>query len=297
MNNYLCIDVGGSSMKCAIIDDEAQILTRQSIKTPDTLDKMYQAMKECFEGYQEYHPKGLALSMPGAVDSETGVIGGASAIDYIHGPNIKKDLETLLNVRVELENDANCAALAEAWKGSASDVDDSLFIVSGSGIGGAVVKDKRIHKGKHLHGGEFGYMIAEFDYDTYHMDTWSWIGSTVAVVKSVAATLGVDPDTLDGKEIFDHYKENENYFKAVDKYYFALAKGIYNLQYAYDPEKIVIGGAISVREDLLDEINVRLDLIFKNFYHAHIRPLVCTCTYHNDANMIGALYHYLTKNS
>lgn len=297
MKNYLCIDVGGTSLKCAIIDEEANILQQKSIKTPDTLEEMYQGIKDCFDSYQEYNPLGLALSMPGAVDSDSGVIGGASAIDYIHGPNIKKDLEALLNVTVELENDANCAALAEVWKGAASDVDDCLFIVSGSGIGGAVVKDKRIHKGKHLHGGEFGYMIADFNFDTQYIDTWSWLASTVAVVKNVAKELGVDYKTLDGREVFDNYKTNPSYFKAVDRYYWAMAKGIYNLQYAYDPEKIVIGGAVSSRKDLVDEINERLDKIFEFITIAHIRPVVLTCHYNNDANMIGALYHFLTKNS
>ena len=111
----------------------------------------------------------MALSLPGAVDSETGIIGGSSALDYIHGPNIKEELEKRLQVRVEMENDANCAALAEVWKGAASDVNDCCFIVSGTGIGGAVVKNKRIHKGQHLHGGEFGYMIADFNFETKEM--------------------------------------------------------------------------------------------------------------------------------
>ena len=171
------------------------------------------------------------------------------------------------------------------------------FIVSGSGIGGAVIKDKCIHKGKHIHGGEFGYMIAQFDYDTYEMNTWSWVGSTLWAVRNAAKELGVDYTSLDGKEVFDHYNDNPAYFKAVDKYYWAMAIGIYNLQYAYDPEKIVIGGAISSRDDLLDEINQRLDKIFEYVTIAAIRPVVLTCQYHNDANMIGALYHFLSKNS
>lgn len=75
------------------------------------------------------------------------------------------------------------------------------------------------------------------------------------------------------------------------------AIGIYNLQYAYDPEKIVIGGEISSRDDLLDAINQRLDKIFEYVTIAAIRPVVLTCQYHNDANMIGALYHFLSKNS
>ena len=77
----------------------------------------------------------------------------------------------------------------------------------------------------------------------------------------------------------------------------SIANGIYNLQYAYDPEKIVIGGGISMRDDLIDEINQRLDVIFKTFTHAHVRPIILTCQYHNDANLIGALFHYLTKST
>ena len=297
MKNYLVIDVGGTSMKCAVLDEDANIKEITTIKTPLTLEDMYQKIKECFDSFLEYDIQGLALSMPGAVDSETGIIGGASAIDYIHGPNIKSDLEKKLGVCVEMENDANCAALAEVFKGAASDVNDCCFIVSGTGIGGAVVKNKRIHTGKHLHGGEFGYMIAEFDFDSKEMYTWSDIGSTVAVVKSVAKQLNVDVETLNGKDIFDHYHDNSIYEKAVDKYYFTLAKGIYNLQYAYDPEKIVIGGAISIREDLLDEVNQRLDVIFDSVKIAKIRPVVLTCQFHNEANLIGALYHFLTKRS
>ena len=284
-------------MKCALLDEKGTFLDTKSIPTPDTLEKMYQSMKECFDGYSEYSIEGLALSMPGAVDSDTGIIGGASALDYIHGPNIKQDLEELIHVPVELENDANCAALAEVWKGASSDVDDCLFIVIGTGIGGAVVKNRRIHKGVHLHGGEFGYMIADFDFEKKKMNTWSEIGATVAVVKSVAKELNVDYRTLDGKEIFDHYHDNEVYEKAVDKFYYTLAKGIYNLQYAYDPQKIVIGGGISVRDDLLDEMNKRLDEIFEYVTIAKIRPVVLTCQYHNEANILGALYHFLTKNT
>lgn len=282
-------------MKYAVCNEIGDILENGSKVTPDTLEAMYQVIEDVFSMFDGL--QGLALSMPGAVDSDTGVIGGSSALDYIHGPNIKKDLEALLHVRVELENDANCAALAEVWKGAASDVDDCCFIVSGTGIGGAVVKKKRIHKGKHLHGGEFGYMIADFNFETKEMETWSHVGSTVAVVRAVAKAKGVDVHTLNGKDIFDHYLEDEDYKKAVDKFYYVLANGIYNLQYAYDPEKIVIGGGISVRDDLLDEVNQRLDVIFSRFTHAKIRPVVLTCQYHNDANLLGALYHFLTTNS
>lgn len=295
MENYLAIDVGGTALKIGLLTEDGDILKSDSKKTPKTLEAFYQLIEDTFHEYKGV--KGLALSLPGAVDSERGIIGGSSALDYIHGPHIKEDLEKRLNVRVEMENDANCAALAEVWKGAASDVDDCCFIVSGTGIGGAVVKNKRIHKGQHLHGGEFGYMIADFNFETKEMETWSHVGSTVAVVRAVAKAKGVDVSTLDGREIFDHYHEDSDYEKAVDKFYYVLANGIYNLQYAYDPQKIIIGGGISVRDDLLDEVNQRLDVIFSHFTHAKIRPVVLTCQYHNDANLLGALYHYLTIHS
>ena len=295
MENYLAIDVGGTALKIGLLTEEGEILESDSKKTPKTLDAFYQIIEDTFHEYEGV--KGLALSLPGAVDSETGIIGGSSALDYIHGPNIKEELEKRLQVRVEMENDANCAALAELWKGAASDVNDCCFIVSGTGIGGAVVKNKRIHKGQHLHGGEFGYMIADFNFETKEMKTWSDVGSTVAVVRAVAKAKGVDVASLDGRDIFDHYHEDSDYEKAVDKYYYVLANGIYNLQYAYDPQKIIIGGGISVRDDLLDEVNQRLDVIFHRFKHAKIRPVVLTCQYHNDANLLGALYHFLTIHS
>lgn len=295
MENYLAIDVGGTALKIGLLTEEGEILESDSKKTPKTLDAFYQIIEDTFHEYEGV--KGLALSLPGAVDSETGIIGGSSALDYIHGPNIKEELEKRLQVRVEMENDANCATLAEVWKGAASDVNDCCFIVSGTGIGGAVVKNKRIHKGQHLHGGEFGYMIADFNFETKEMKTWSDVGSTVAVVRAVAKAKGVDVASLDGRDIFDHYHEDSDYEKAVDKYYYVLANGIYNLQYAYDPQKIIIGGGISVRDDLLDEVNQRLDVIFHRFKHAKIRPVVLTCQYHNDANLLGALYHFLTIHS
>lgn len=232
----LGIDVGGTSVKYATCDEKGHLFDKGSFKTPDTLEDMYQAIETI---YKERDVDGIALSMPGAVASDEGVIYGASAIDYIHGPNIKKDLEERLQTRVELENDANCAALAEVWLGAAKDNQDCCFVVCGTGIGGAVIKDKKIHKGQHLHGGEFGYMINNFDADSLEFNFWS-LDSTVAIVKGVEKELG---ETYDGRYIFDHANENEVFKKYVNRFYYALAVGIYNIQYSYDPEVIIIGGA------------------------------------------------------
>ncbi|MGX8680861.1 MAG: ROK family protein, partial [bacterium] len=237
---------------------------------------------------------GIALSMPGAVDSDRGIIGGASALDYIHGPCIKKDLEDRCHVPVEMENDANCAALAEVWLGSAKEVNDACFVVVGTGVGGAVIKDRRIHKGIHLHGGEFGYMIAAYDLekgDFYHWSTFSTIG----ILKGVARDLQIPEESLSGQEIFDQADVHPVYGKHVDRFYYALAMGIYNIQYAYDPEVIIIGGGVSERPDLLEQIDCRLDRIFASITDAHIRPTIKKCQFGNSAGIIGAIYHLMTK--
>ena len=195
MKKYLAFDVGGTSVKYAVVNEEGGVSSSNKFKTPDTLEKMYQEIENVAHEYQDV--EGIALSMPGAVDSDGGIIYGSSAIDYIHGPNIKEDLKQRLNKDVEFENDANCAALAEVWKGVACHENDCCFIVSGTGIGGAVIKDRHVHHGNALHGGEFGYMIMRYDQDEKKYYTWSDDGSTVAVTKRVAKELGVDYHTLD----------------------------------------------------------------------------------------------------
>lgn len=295
MKKYLAFDVGGTAVKYAVVDEDGQIENRQKFAIPENIEGMYQEIVKVHE--QNKDVEGIALSMPGAVDSDDGIIYGSSAIDYIHGPNIKKDLEKMTGKSVELENDANCAALAEVWKGAARNEQDCCFIVSGTGIGGAVIKDRHVHHGNALHGGEFGYMIMRYSPHEQKYYTWSDDGSTVAVTKRIAKELGVDYHTIDGKEVFDHADQNPVYQKYVDKFYQTLAMGIYNLQYAYDPSMIIIGGAISARKELLDKVNEQLDAIFVQLTHAKVRPNIKVCEFGNDANMIGAVYHFMQRRS
>lgn len=115
----------------------------------------------------------MAISAPGAVDSVVGTIGGSSELPYIHGPNFKVILNKMTNLPIEIENDANCAALGECWGGAAMDANDSAFVVCGTGIGGALIKDKKIHTGIHKHGGEFGYCFIDIEVVNKKYLSWS----------------------------------------------------------------------------------------------------------------------------
>lgn len=291
MENYLVFDFGGTSIKYGVLNNKGDVVEKNSFITPkEDLEKLYSEIESVYKNLP-YEIKGVALSCPGAVNSETGIIAGVSAIPYIHGPNIIKDLEERLGVPVEIENDANCAALAEVWLGEAKENSDVAFVIMGSGIGGAIIKDKKLHKGNALQAGEFGIMYFQKEDGTPGL--WGEV-STVRFAKKVSKILGKD---IDGIELFRLAEEEKNpiVIQEIEKWYGDIAKGLLTIQYVYDPEKIIIGGAISEREDLIENINKNLKWLTSHFKEMTVFPEVKCCTFKNDANLIGALYNFLQK--
>jgi predicted NBD/HSP70 family sugar kinase len=294
----MVFDVGGSSIKYSLMNEKGLFLEKSSLPTPrEGLDTFIDTIDSIVKDFQAKHPlQGIALSMPGAVDIESGIIYGASAIPYVHGPNIKMLLQERTKLPVELENDANCASLAEGWIGAAKDISDFICIVIGTGIGGAVVLDKKIRHGKNLHGGEFGFMIMEDYLEQPLGASWSSLSATGGLIKLVAKRKEMDPGLLNGKKVFEMADSgDEEVQDEIKKFIKRLAVGILNLQYAIDPEKILIGGAISERQDIVDGINETLNQMKNNVYQLTVK--VERCQFGNDSNLIGALYHFLQRKS
>lgn len=300
MKNYIVFDVGGSAVKFAVMNEEGDFLEKGSYPSaPHDFEKFKENLiAVALEHKDKYQVEGIAFSLPGGVDSEKGIIGGSSALPCIHGPNFKEVFGEATGLPVEMENDANCAALGEVWKGAAKDNQDVMFLVIGTGIGGAIVKERKIHKGAHLHGGEIGYMVlnvAEKNGKPF-FQTWSKIAAMWSLINRVAKIKGDRPDEWNGKKVFAAAEAgDEDCIKEIDHFFLYIAQGIYNIQYVYDPEKIIIGGAISSRADLLDQINQRLDIVLESVGFANVRPTLEICHYQNDANLIGALFHYLEQ--
>lgn len=297
MANYMVYDVGGSAVKWSIITNEGKILKSGKLGIAKTVEKFFDELTENINILsEEFIIEGIAISAPGAVDSESGEIKSKSAIPYIYGVNFKEVLTQKTGLNVEIENDANCAALGECWLGAAKDNADSAFIVCGTGIGGAIVKDRRIHTGSNMHGGEFGFCIVDCDINTNRLLSWSDVGSTFALVKAIANRKGIDINKFDGKKAFDLYDlGDEVAIEEVNKFFTYMAVGIINIQYTYDPETIILGGAISEREGIIDEINKKvLEILSRNDF-AKVVPKIRKCEYGNDANKLGALYNYMQK--
>jgi len=300
MKNFMVFDVGGTSVKYAVINEDGEFLTKGDFPSSQyDFEKFKQdILSITFENKEKYNVAGIAFSCPGGVDSETGFIGGASALPCIHGPNFKEIFGEATGLQVEVENDANCAALGEVWKGAAKNNQNVLFTIIGTGIGGAIIKDRKIHKGANLHGGEIGYMILNVRNvnGEHEFRTWSHLAATGALVKSVAEAKGVNQSELNGRKIFEAAEAGDEVCsEAIDNFYLYLAQGIFNIQYVFDPEKIIIGGGISSRDDLIDQINKKLDLIIGSLKIAKVRPVIESCQFKNDANLLGALFHYFQR--
>lgn len=286
----LAFDVGGSSVKYAVVKKDGTIGEKGSFKTPEDLEGFYKGLQQVKEKLAAEHKiRGAAFSMPGAVDDERGIIGGASAIPYIHDFTIKKALEKILELPVTMENDANCAALGEVWLGAAKDKKDVAFLVIGSGVGGALVKNGHIHHGAHLHGGEFGFMVVDEEGTIL-----SEAASTENMVRHCEQMKGEPEGSLDGKKVFAMADDGDADAKlAIKQMIEQLARAIYNIQYSYDPECFVIGGGVSAREDFVPAIDAAVNKILEKVRIARVRPDVRQAKFGNDANLLGAVYHFL----
>ena len=294
--NYLAIDIGGTSIKVAIVNDQGNLIDKASYKTPqDSYEALLKTIKSIIVDYKStYKIAGIGFAIPAATDTVKGIIKSKGSLKYIKDKKIVDDLKATEDLPMIIENDANCAALAEVWLGSAKVNNDIVFLIIGTGIGGALIHNRKVVSGANLFAGEFGYGIHNFNYDDMSGDIWSLTGATQILVEKAAKVLGAEYDSLNGKKVFQLAHEgNEALMKLIDEFYFTLAIGIHNIQYYIDPEKIILGGGISQREDLIKEINNRLRIVYKKLSIDEIFPNLDTCTFNNDANLLGAVYNYI----
>ncbi|MFD2705743.1 ROK family protein [Salibacterium lacus] len=290
MKEYTAFDIGGSFIKYGIVTENGDLREQDKMETPDSFEVLIQRITDIVHRHPD--STGIAVSAPGAVSDE-GIIYGISALRYLHGPNIKHRLEEKTGLPVLIENDGNCAGAAEIWQGTAQGKKDVLTVVIGTGIGGTVIKEGRTHKGANLHGGEFGFMLLG-NPDTGRLESWSQLAATRALTRYAEREKGVEADTLTGEQVFELADEGDPVcVKAVDRFYRFLALGLYNLQYIYDPELILIGGGVSAREELVRCINEKLDDLLREAPVGTIRPALDVCHFRQYANLLGAVYRFI----
>ncbi|WP_265668515.1 ROK family protein [Lactobacillus amylovorus] len=278
--NLAAIDIGGTTIKIATWKDN-QLQDKHAIDTPKDLNGFYKALtEEVNKIKKDTKIEGVAISSPGAVNKKTGIIGGSSAIPYIHNFKIVDELEKRFGLPVSVENDANSAALGELAEGSGKGCDSMAFFVIGTGIGGALIINQKVWHGAHLFGGEFGYMIMG-------AHTLSELASPVAMANRYNERTGKH---LDGKTIFELADKDDPV--ASDErqtLIHALAVAIYNIQHSFDPEKIVLGGGISNNPELIPLLNKEIDRLRDDLDLVTLKPDIVLCKLKSDANLRGAV--------
>lgn len=302
MRKFISFDVGGTNIKYGIVLENGEIIKKDKFKTNPNGNKVLEDLCNVInEAKASESVEGVAFSMPGFIDVKTGELKTAGALFDLYGLNLKEYIESKTGLRTELDNDVNCVALAEKWLGNGVESENFLCMTIGTGIGGAIVMNNKLHRGNGFFAGEFGYMLTAAPFqDNKFNPTLSTTGSVYyAIRKKYAELTGNDLEAISGEEVFARAENNDKQATTViEEFYKNLAIGIYNLIFIFNPEKVLIGGGISARPELIERIKLNISrLIAANPSLSEINlddiVEIEKCHFNNDSGLIGALYHFL----
>ncbi|MBF0778784.1 ROK family protein [Streptococcus cuniculi] len=289
MKTYVAIDIGGTSIKYGLIAENDQLIERHEMPTeahkggPAILEKV----AEIVSGYLEtVSLSGICVSSAGMVNPDKGEIfyAGPQIPNYA-GTQFKKDLEARFGVPCEIENDVNCAGLAEVISGRGKGAKVAVCLTVGTGIGGCLLIDSQVFHG-------FSHSACEVGYLHLPDGAFQDLASTTALVRYVAEAHGDDVADWNGRRIFQEMEKGNLLCKqGVDRMVHYLAKGIANICYVANPEVVILGGGIMGQEAILKpKIQEALT--------ANIVPSIAEKTklvfaqHQNTAGMFGAYYHF-----
>ena len=199
---YICIDIGGTAIKYGVATAEGTFLTRGSIPTEakgyggsGIACKVSAIVREA---QQAHTITGVAISTAGMVDPKAGCIVHAleSAIPDYTGTDWKALMHDAFGLPASVENDVNCAALGEMWKGAGRGCSSLFAMTVGTSIGGCLIVDGRVIHGASMSAGEIAYMRVPGG--RLHERC-----SATRLVSSVCRTKGLPAGSIDGHAVFD----------------------------------------------------------------------------------------------
>lgn len=299
MGQYLVFDWGGTFMKYALMNEKAEVISKgkiPSVKKDDNKENFYRVLDEVVNQYDDID--GIAISSAGVIDSSLGLIHTIGIFPFLNEVNLSEELSGRYHTKVTIENDGKCAALSEVWLGNLKDVDDGAVIIIGTSIGGALILDHKLRRGKKFFAGEFCSMCINVD-ETDKVE--SYVGQkccTPYLCSLIQEKLNLE-NSIDGEEAFQYLNDgNALALEALKEFTDGLAMFLFDIYVPLDLEKILIGGGISEQQILMEYLK-RSILDLKNRHHdlkqgiEYPLPEIDVCKFHNDANLIGALYHFL----
>jgi predicted NBD/HSP70 family sugar kinase len=297
---YLVIDVGGTFIKFSVMDGDTNFYERGSVPTPRTsIEDFKETIGSIYDRFST-RIQGIAVSMPGRIDSKNGYAYTGGSISYNYDKDIVNILQSRCPLPIHIENDGKCAAMAELWKGSLSDCTNGLAVVFGTGVGGGIIQNKKLYKGSHFFAGELSYIKTNLNDTPCSMDNmWGIISGAKGLSSLVAAHKNFskeEKENLDGKKIFTMAAEKDaDVLHALNEFTRIIAVQFFNLQCILDIERIAIGGGISAQDLLISLIRDNLNKLYVGPFEKLPRAKIVRCRFQNDANLLGALYSFLTE--
>lgn len=286
MEYFLTIDIGGTDIKYGIINKEEELVYNSVRPTNAHLGgtNIITIIEEIYELLSaNYIISGIAISSTGGISDDTQVLTPSININNYEQVNFKRDLAHL-NLNISAENDVNSMGLCEF--SLIPDYKEKKALVAltiGTGIGGSIMINGKLHRGNAFTGGEIGKM------KTTKKQTYEELASTTALVNN---SRKIYPEINNGVDVFKLYDQgDELIIKVVKDFYNNLAIGLANLIYILNPDHIVIGGGITNRgQQFLDELNLILkDHVWEYLQDKYTISLAKT---KNNAGMIGAFKKY-----
>ncbi|MDC3412180.1 ROK family protein [Aquibacillus sp. 3ASR75-11] len=278
------VDIGGTKIRYGLFD--ARKLVRvEEMKTPKEAitERLIDDLRIFVQGRSI---QGIGIASAGIVDFKKRKIKRAANLRAIENVLLGEILEKELQVPVALENDANCAALAEAKKGAARSVDHSICITIGTGIGGGIIHDEEVVHGRNGYAGEVGHMVvvpSGKPCGCGRKGCWEMYASGKALERMIAEDSVLAGGGFTPKDVLER-AGCDNCRHVIDRFVEALANGLINLQYIFDPEMIVVGGGVTHSSEAW------WDQLEKKVGEANIEVNVQRAHFQNDAGMIGASF-------
>ncbi len=308
---HIGIDLGGTNIAIGLVDNNGMIIYKDSVATlpernyQEIINDMVKLSLKVVEqaGYKINMVQSIGIGCPGTPDNEKGLIVYANNFKDFYDIPIREEIQKSINLPVYIENDANCAALAESISGITKGVNHSITITLGTGVGGGVIINNRIYSGFNYAASELGHILLIMDGEPCtcgRNGCWEVYASAGALVKQtkraveknpqslINAIVNNDIDNINGKTAFDAARQGDKVAKEiVSKYIKYIAEGLISVINAFQPEIIAIGGGISKEGDYL--LNPLKDIVDKNIYTRKVpQTQIKIAKLGNDAGIIGA---------
>jgi len=247
------IDLGGTKTEGIILNDNLEPIERKRIPTPQNdYNAILNSVVDLVNDLKsKTNDSTIGICTPGAISKKTGLIKNSNTQCLIGMP-LKEDLEKALGQKVSMENDANCFAMAEAKMGATKDYDIVFGVIMGTGVGGGIVINKKIHHGRTNIAGEWGH-------HTLHQNgNKCYCGKNGCVETYISGpALEKQWNELTGKkDSLPQIIQNLNDDKALqwkNEFLHNFGTALANVIDILDPDAIVLGGGVSNVSFLYDE--------------------------------------------